>query len=168
MPLDLVQSYCQYTLHNQALETQLMPLLRQRPEIGLVNAAPLSMGLLTSAFKVPDWHPATAEIRQACANAVQYCRAQGIVLERLAVLHSLGHPEIATTLISSSNAKEMMRNVSLMTEELSEADEDTIVDLHRQFFAPLKNANWEGVEETRYWSELGRVLQHRRLYDNPE
>ena len=40
--------------------------------MGLINAAPMGMGLLTPQGP-PSWHPATNDIVEACADASSYC-----------------------------------------------------------------------------------------------
>jgi aryl-alcohol dehydrogenase-like predicted oxidoreductase len=60
-PLDLVQSYSHLTLQNRALLAY-VPLLRDAGVASVVNASPLSMGLLR-AGPSPAWHPAPATLR---------------------------------------------------------------------------------------------------------
>ena len=43
--------------------------------IGVINAAPMSMGMLTNDGP-PSWHPATEEIKDACMNAVHFCQVK--------------------------------------------------------------------------------------------
>ena len=50
--------------------------------IGVINASPFSMGLL-SMRGAPDWHPATTALREACAKAARYCDEQGYPIESL-------------------------------------------------------------------------------------
>src|SRR5438034_1321689 len=45
--LDVVISYCHYTLQNTRLVTELLPVAEVRG-VGVLNASPLSMGLLTN------------------------------------------------------------------------------------------------------------------------
>lgn len=69
--LDVILSYCHYSLNDTTL-LRLLPLLEESGT-GLMNASPISMGLLSNR-KVPDWHPASAEIQAACQRAAEYCR----------------------------------------------------------------------------------------------
>ena len=58
--VDTALSYCHYTLCDTTLEG-LLPYFHARG-IGVINAAPLAMGLLTRDG-APHWHPASAMIR---------------------------------------------------------------------------------------------------------
>lgn len=79
-PLDILLSFCQHTLQAYdpvADKTNLelfAPLLKERGGVKqLVNASPLSMGLLTPRGP-PAWHPAPKELRHVVkqvAHAVQ-------------------------------------------------------------------------------------------------
>src|SRR5690606_22167587 len=51
--LDVILSYCHYSLNDTSLLSRL-PLFKDK-KIGLINASPLSMGLLSSR-QVADWH----------------------------------------------------------------------------------------------------------------
>ena len=61
--VDVVLSYCHYSLNDTSLET-LLPFLKSKG-VGIISASPLSMGLLTESGP-PSWHPALAEL-QVCA-----------------------------------------------------------------------------------------------------
>ena len=61
--VDVVLSYCHYSLNDTSLET-LLPLLKSKG-VGIISASPLSMGLLTESGP-PSWHPASVEL-QVCA-----------------------------------------------------------------------------------------------------
>ena len=47
--------------------------------IALLAAAPLSMGLLTQNKNLPNWHPASKELRNACRKAVDICETCELV-----------------------------------------------------------------------------------------
>jgi L-galactose dehydrogenase len=59
--IDLILSYCHTTMYDSTL-THLIPKLRDKG-IGIINASPLGMGLLTNACSPPDWHPAPATLQ---------------------------------------------------------------------------------------------------------
>lgn len=54
------------------------------PQVGIISASPLSMGLLTQQGP-PEWHPAPAELKEAAAAAAACCRDQGVDLAKLAL-----------------------------------------------------------------------------------
>src|SRR5256712_7760675 len=107
--VDTVLSYCRYSLNDTALET-LIPYLQQK-EVGIINASPLSMGLLTERG-APDWHPAPAALKAACVKAAAHCRARGVDIAQLALQFSLSHPAIATTLVGTANPENLKKNVA--------------------------------------------------------
>lgn len=47
----------------------------QERGIGIINASPIAMGLLSNRGP-PDWHPATKDIKDACAKAASSCRVR--------------------------------------------------------------------------------------------
>ena len=61
--VDAIISYCHYSLNDTSL-LGLLPLL-EKSRVGLVNASPLSMGLLNTR-QVAEWHPASKEIQAIC------------------------------------------------------------------------------------------------------
>ncbi|KAL1466589.1 hypothetical protein MTO96_026568 [Rhipicephalus appendiculatus] len=69
--LDTVLSYCRGTLFDDSL-ADYMPFF-QEMGLGVANAAPLGMGLLTSS-PPPVWHPAAEELKKACAEAAIFCQ----------------------------------------------------------------------------------------------
>ncbi len=78
--------------------------------IGVINASPLAMGLL-SKRGAPDWHPAPAPLQEACRRAVAHCESKNYPIEKLAVQFAVSNPRIATTLFSTSNPENVIRNV---------------------------------------------------------
>ena len=84
--------------------------------IGIINASPLSMGLL-SQRGTPDWHPAPEPLKAACACAAAYCTEKGYPIEKLALQYSTSlNPRIATTLFSSANPENVLKNISYVNE----------------------------------------------------
>ncbi|KAH7967134.1 hypothetical protein HPB49_023003 [Dermacentor silvarum] len=80
------------TLAADALHPQSMGL-------GVANAAPLGMGLLTSS-PPPAWHPAAEDLKKACAEAAHFCKEAGYSIERLGLQHSLTKfPGVHTTIV---------------------------------------------------------------------
>ena len=79
--------------------------------IGVINASPLSMGLL-SQRGAPDWHPAPAALQEACRRAVAHCSAAGYPIERLAVEFSVSEPRISSTLFSTTRAENVRANLA--------------------------------------------------------
>ena len=106
--LDAILSYCHYSLNDTAL-VELIPYL-QGKGVGIVNASPLSMRLLSDVGP-PDWHPAPEEVKQRCSAAAAFCRQQGTSIAQLAVQFSLANPDIATTLIGTASPAHIEESV---------------------------------------------------------
>ena len=115
--VESVLNFCHYCLNDDAL-LDYLPFFEERG-IGVINASPLSMGLLSSRG-VPDWHPAPKPLVEACSKAAEYCREAGYPIEKLAVQYSVDNPRIATTLFSSANPDNVRRNISYVEEKAPE------------------------------------------------
>lgn len=116
--VESILNFCHYCL-NDTLLTDYLDSFEQHG-IGVINASPLSMGLL-SERGTPDWHPAPASLKEACACAANYCKEQGYPIEKLAVQFSTNlNPRIATTLFSSANPKNVLKNIQYVNEPMDE------------------------------------------------
>lgn len=58
--VDVILSYCHYSINDNALE-DLLPYLKSKG-VGVISASPLAMGLLTENGP-PEWHPAAPELK---------------------------------------------------------------------------------------------------------
>ncbi len=112
--VESILNFCHYTLNDDAL-TDYLDFFSQHG-IGIINASPLSMGLL-SQRGVPAWHPAPKALVEACQRAVAHCSAKGYPIERLAVQYAVSNPRIASTLFSSANPANVRRNIQWANEE---------------------------------------------------
>ena len=99
--------FCHYSLNDELL-TDYFDFFEQH-NVGIINASPLSMGLL-STRGVPDWHPAPKALVEACQRAVAHCNAKGYPIEKLAIQYAISSPRIATTLFSSANPANVEKN----------------------------------------------------------
>jgi L-galactose dehydrogenase len=133
--VDTILSYCHYCLNDTSLET-LLPRLREKG-VGVVNASPLGMGLLTNRG-VPAWHPAPGEIRDACARAAAFCRSKDLDIARLAVQFSTANPEIATTLVGTASLENLARNVRW----LSDPPDPEMLAAVLRILEPVHNRTW--------------------------
>ena len=112
--VESILNFCHYCLNDDKL-TDYLDYFESKG-IGVINASPLSMGLLTKRG-VPDWHPAPKPLVEACAKAAQYCYEQGYPIEKLAIQYSVSNPRIAGTLFSSANPENVKRNIDWANEE---------------------------------------------------
>lgn len=106
--VESVLCFCHYSLNDELLNEYFD--FFEANNIGIINASPLSMGLL-STRGVPDWHPAPKALVEACQKAVQHCNAKGYPAEKLAIQYAISSPRIATTLFSSANPENVKKNI---------------------------------------------------------
>ena len=99
--------FCHYSLNDELLNDYFD--FFEQHNVGIINASPLSMGLL-STRGVPDWHPAPKALVEACQKAVAHCNAKGYPIEKLAIQYAISSPRIATTLFSSANPANVEKN----------------------------------------------------------
>ncbi|MGN0053129.1 MAG: aldo/keto reductase [Bacteroides sp.] len=107
--VESVLNFCHYCLNDDKLADYLDYF--ESHGIGIVNASPLAMGLL-STRGVPAWHPAPQSLVEACRQAVAHCEAKGYPIEKLAIQYSISNPRIATTLFSTANPANVLKNVA--------------------------------------------------------
>lgn len=112
--VESVLNFCHYCLNDDKLADYLDYF--EQKGIGIINASPLSMGLL-SQRGVPQWHPAPKPLVEACAKAAQHCAEKNYPIEKLAVQYSVSNPRIASTLFSSANPENVKRNIAWANEE---------------------------------------------------
>ena len=106
--VESVLSFCHYTLNDDALADYLDYF--ELKKVGVINASPYSMGLLTERG-VPDWHPAPEALKRLSRKAVAYCQSKGISIEQMAVSFSVQNPRIATTLFSTTNPENVLNTI---------------------------------------------------------
>jgi L-galactose dehydrogenase len=107
--VDTILSYCRYDLLDTGLDDVLLPLVQEK-NIGLINASPLHMRVLTE-LGAPDWHPAPQRVRQAGRQAAEHCRQRGVDIADLALQFALQHKTVATTLVGMSKTRHVERNL---------------------------------------------------------
>lgn len=98
--IDVVLTYNHYTLQND-MALELVPICKEKG-VGLMNAAPFSARLLTSA-PLPEWHKATPEVRETARKAADHCAAAGVDIAQLALQFSIANPEFTTCVTGSAN-----------------------------------------------------------------
>ena len=112
--VESVLSFCHYCLNDEMLLDYLD--FFEQNNIGVINASPFSMGLL-SQRGAPAWHPAPELLKEACRKATEYCDQQGYPIDKLAIQYSTAlNPRIATTLFSSANPKNVLKNIGYVNE----------------------------------------------------
>ena len=116
--VESILNFCHYSLNDDMLLDYLD--FFEEKGIGVINASPFSMGLL-SQRGTPDWHPAPAPLKEACAKAAAYCQEKGYPIEKLAIQYSTSlNPRIATTLFSSANPQNVLKNIDYVNQPIDE------------------------------------------------
>lgn len=133
--VESVLNFCHYCLNDDKL-LDFLPFFEERG-IGVINASPLSMGLLSSRG-VPDWHPAPKPLVEACSRAAEYCEKAGYPIEKLAMQYSVDNPRIATTLFSSANPDNVRRNIAY----ISEAAPEELIKKVREIIGEQQRVSW--------------------------
>lgn len=136
--VESVLNFCHYCLNDDKL-TDFLDYFESK-NIGVINASPLSMGLLSSRG-APDWHPAPKALAEACTKAAQYCAEQNYPIEKLAVQYSVSNPRIASTLFSSANPVNVQRNIDWANEE---PDWDLIKKV-QEIIGDQKRVSWSNT-----------------------
>lgn len=136
VPVDVVLSYCRYNLLIADLDHLLTPFVKEHG-IGLINASPLHMGILTAAGP-PSWHPAPAEVKGAGRAIVELCEQRGVRASDLALQFSFAHPYVATTLAGMPTVEQVRQNVAAAT---CAVDEALLAEV-RNLVAPYKDRSW--------------------------
>lgn len=134
--VDTVLSYCRYNLFVTDLDAVLAPMVRAN-RIGLVNASPLHMGLLT-ARGAPSWHPAPREVKDTAVRVVALCRARGFHPEAVALKFCLDHPYVSSTLTGMSTRTQ----VGIDLEALDFQLDPDLLQAIQQLVAPVKDTLW--------------------------
>lgn len=113
--VEAILSFCHYQLNDNSL-LDLIPYLKTKG-VGIINAAPLGMGLLTNEGP-PAWHPAGEAVRGICRKAVSHCAAKGVNIVKLAIQYCCANPDIATTLVGTGCAKEILEDIASINQSM--------------------------------------------------
>ncbi|MHA6480910.1 aldo/keto reductase [Paenibacillus sp. strain BS8-2] len=133
--IDVIISYCHYSLNDTSL-LRLLPLLDQHG-VGLINASPLSMGLLGTRG-APDWHPADPELKAACLRAAARVAERGEDIAKLAIQFSTSDERIPTTLVSTANPLNIARNAAWTDEPMDLELLEEVLEM----LGPIHNRTW--------------------------
>lgn len=133
--VESVLSFCHHTLNDDSLIDCLD--FFESKGVGVINASPYSMGLLTERG-MPDWHPAPDALKRLARKAIHHCKAKGVSIEQLAVSFSVSNPRIATTLFSTSTPENVLKTIRYAD---SIPDEDLLREV-RELFEPGFRDTW--------------------------
>jgi L-galactose dehydrogenase len=133
--VDVFLTYCHYTLWDNSAAGLVSEL--EGKNLGVINAGALGMGLL-SRHGPPTWHPATAQIKAVCAQAVAYCAARGIDIAELAVQFAVANVRFHTTLVGTADPEEVRRNVQAVGKPVDRG----LLEEVQNVLAPIRNQSW--------------------------
>jgi aryl-alcohol dehydrogenase-like predicted oxidoreductase len=105
--------------------------------IGIINASPLSMGLLTERG-APQWHPASPQMREVCANAAEWCKKKGVDISQLALQYALANPDVHTTLSGTASPENLKKNVTWLEQPIDQQLLAEVLEILR----PIHNVTW--------------------------
>ena len=141
--LDVVISYAHGNLFNTRLLTELLPAAVARG-VGVMNASPLAMGLLTDRGP-PPWFTGREEIVAACRAAAALCRARGADIAVLGMQFALAQAGVPCTLTGAARPSELAVNLKAMTTPIDQAllaEVMKVLDPVRDRTWP--SGNWKG------------------------
>jgi len=133
--VESVLSFCHYCLCDDKLADFLD--FFESHGVGVINASPLSMGLLTQRG-VPDWHPAPKPLVEACRRAAEYCREEGYPIEKLAMQFSTWNPRVTSTLFSTTRKENVLKNISYIEEPAPKA----LVNKVKEIIGDQQRVSW--------------------------
>jgi len=139
--VDTLLNYCHANLFVDDIDAQLVPFVEQSG-VGLLNASPLHMGLLTEK-PIPSWHPAPEAVRQAAQQVKAACERFGVDPGTLGLSLCLNHRAVASTLIGISSQAEVTAACSALDWS---PPEDFIATI-RTLVAPAHNVVWPSGHE---------------------
>jgi L-galactose dehydrogenase len=133
--VETILSFCHYELNDTSLEG-FLPYFSAKG-IGVINASPTGMGLLTPRG-LPSWHPAPPALVAGARRAIDYCESVGADIVKLAIQFAVAHPGIATTLVSSANPENIRRNATYVSEPMDQELLARVLEILR----PIHNHNF--------------------------
>lgn len=134
--LDAVISYAHGNLYNRRLYSELLP-VAEKFGVGVINASPLAMGLLTKHGPQP-WFPGPKDVVDACRAAVELCRSRGAEIEALGMQFCYSQPGVASVLTGAARKSEFEANLKAMTAPM---DTKLLADVLK-VLEPVKDRIW--------------------------
>ena len=138
--LDAILSYCRYCLN----DTALIPYAeRWRSDgIGVINASPLAMGLLTNGGP-QEWHPAPAILKQKAKEAAEWCAAKGGNIAFLGMQFAFQCRAADTTMTGTARQRHLENNIEALNAPIDQETLNGALDILR----PVQNITWKSGSE---------------------
>lgn len=138
--LDVVLCWAHGTLLDDSLSRELLP-VAQRRGVGVMNAAAVTLGLLTErGVADPAGHPATETIQRAAAAMVTVCREAGVDPAFLANQYAIQRGGGATTVIGTAKPAHLTAAIEAATAPI---DEDLLAAV-LALRPPVEQRSWPG------------------------
>jgi L-galactose dehydrogenase len=135
--IDTLLSYCHYNLMDTTLNGVLVPTAIQKG-LGLINASPLHMGLLTDTG-APVWHPAPKRVVEMAQQVAVRCYARGMRIADLAMRFALQNESVATTLVGMSSIEQVDMNLDAVGRT---PDPELLAEVLKMI-APVTDVAWQ-------------------------
>ncbi len=134
--IDAVLTYCHGCLSDSTIDGMASSITDRG--IGLINASPLAMGLLTHAGP-PPWHPAPEALRETCARAADHCLMGGADLAAIAMWFAHARPGVSSTISGMATAADVRRNIAA----ISTAPRSELLHGVMEILAPVLGLGWQ-------------------------
>lgn len=141
--LDVVITYAHFTLQNQRLLTDLLPIAEQHGS-GIMNGSPLCLGLLTNQGP-PPWHPGSEQLKALAREAADFCRQRGTDIAKLGMQFCFTEQRIASTITGAPRKAELLVNLRALAEPI---DRQLLAEV-QAILNPVMNEVWPSGK----WSE---------------
>lgn len=151
--IDIVLTYARDTLFDSTLRNYI-PFFQSKG-LAMICASLTAMGMLSNAGPQP-WHPASAELKQLCREAAEYCKERNVELGKLAIYHGMSQPACHTFLIGMTSMEELNMNLDVVCNGLTEHEKQVLNEIKQKFFNSGENCHWEGVELKQYQDYLAK------------
>jgi aryl-alcohol dehydrogenase-like predicted oxidoreductase len=153
--LDAIITYGQYTLQNTQAESML-PLFEQH-QLGIVNASPLGLGLLTPQGP-QNWHLGSDKLKAACRRAAEWCAANGVHIAELGMRFALANPRFHVTLVGARSPAEIQHDVRSI---MQPPDPDAVRAV-QEILRPVANEIWHSGRPE--YNGAGSAQSDRQLH----
>ncbi|HYZ84016.1 MAG TPA: aldo/keto reductase [Bryobacteraceae bacterium] len=153
-PVDCMLSYCRYNLMNTDMHDVLVPFCQEQG-VGLMNASPLHMGVLTEAGP-PDWHPMTPDMRTIGREVAELCRQRGRNVSEVALRFAFDHPYLSSTFVGIKTRAEVDANLRAIE---TEPDPELLSEIE-QLVKPIRGRMWTSGKEENYDSMMRINVAH--------
>ena len=134
--VDSILTYCRYNLMVADIDDELIPFAKEHG-IGVINASPLHMGILTERG-APAWHPAPNEVQDAGKKVVELCVAEGVDAPELALRFCVDHPYVTSTLVGMATRKQVEGNRNALALE----GYSGLLERIEEVVSPVHNRTW--------------------------